>query len=116
MGLASGLLLLSGCMVPPPRPFRSPEGPIKLTVVNHIDLGVNVVLFGTPEPVPLGFFVGRETQMFEIPWEGRGEIRVRLSRFGGGELSETFPIQAEPGDRFLLELGSDLRQARIERN
>lgn len=105
----------AGCATPLRNPFGQFEGPIYLTFVNNSRSPVTAVLVGLGEPIALGIFLGGETRFMEFQIEGRGDISMHLSSLNGGDTYETFRTRAEPGDRFLMEVGTDLRLARLIR-
>ena len=105
----------AGCATPPRNPFGQFEGSIYLTFINNSRRPVTAVLVGLGEPISLGAFLGGETRFMEFQIEGRGDISMRLSSLNGGDTYETFRTRAKPGDRFLVEVGNDLRLARLIR-
>jgi len=86
----------------------------EVNVGDPIELTVTVL--GQDGPIQLGMITGNQRRIIELNWQGaNSQISVRLQRPGGGRLHETFPIRAEPGDRFLLELREDLTDAELVR-
>lgn len=108
------VLVLSACASAPRSPFGG-TGPVHLTVVNNARQAVSATLLGIGEPIELGVFLGGQSRFLEFTMEGRGEVSVQLERLNGGETYETFRTAAEPGDRLLLEIETDLKLARLIR-
>ncbi len=105
----------SGCAAPRRNPFGQGEGPISITVVNNGRSAISVMLRGLDRPITLGVFSSGERGRVEIQLDGRAEISARIARLNGEDSYLTFRSRAEPGDRFILQVGNDLHRARLIR-